>query len=69
MAAGSVVERFPESGDYLTFLEEFLLRNQPCVFSETHTRGWKARQRWQTAGKPELKTLYRDFGTPRLLSF
>ena len=57
------VRYFPESGDYLTFVEEFLLRNQPCVFAEIHTRDWRARQRWQTAGKPNLETLSRDFGT------
>lgn len=56
------VQYFPESGDYLTFVEEFLLRNEPCVFTETHTRDWRARRQWQTAGKPNLETLSRDFG-------
>ena len=54
---------FPESGDYLTFVEEFLLKNEPCLFRETLTRGWRARREWQRNGKPDLDYLASEFGT------
>lgn len=59
------VRRFPESGDYMTFVEEFLLKNEPCVFSEMTTRDWRARQQWQKDGKPNLEYLDKEFGMAR----
>lgn len=60
------IRRFPESGDYLTFVEEFLLKNEPCMFSEAVTRGWRARRDWQRDGKPDLDYLATEFGTPAM---
>ena len=56
------VRYFPESGDYLTFVEEFLLKNEPCVFLEAVTNGWRARREWQRDGKPDLEYLAKEFG-------
>ena len=56
------VRYFPESGDYLTFVEEFLLKNEPCVFREAVTSGWRARREWQRDGKPDLEYLAKEFG-------
>ena len=56
------IRRFPEFGDYLTFVEEFLLENEPCLFSESVTRHWKARSDWQKDGKPDLEFLAKYYG-------
>ena len=58
------VRYFPaSSADYLTFVEEFLLRNEPCLFPETVTRDWRARQEWQKDGTPDIDFLAAQFGT------
>ena len=57
------VRYFPESADYLTFVEEFLLQNEPCLFSEAATRDWRARQEWQKDGRPNIDYLASQFGT------
>lgn len=49
-------------GDFLAFAEEFMLRNEPCVFTEHVTRHWKSRKLWQKNGKPDLDYLAREFG-------
>jgi hypothetical protein len=56
------VRYFPESADYLTFVEEFLLQNEPCLFSEAVTRDWRARQEWQKDGRPNIDYLAAQFG-------
>lgn len=59
------VRRFPDRGNFLTFVEEFLLRNEPCLFGEEATRGWRARALWQKEGRPDLDYLAREFGTQK----
>lgn len=57
------IRNFPESGDYLTFIEEFLMKNEPCVFPEVVTREWRARQEWQSDGIPDIDYLTTQFGS------
>ena len=64
--ATRAVRYFPESGDYLTFVEEFLLQNEPCVFPEALTRSWRARREWQRDGRPDLEYLAAQFGDARV---
>lgn len=52
----------------MTFMEEFLLKNEPCVFSEMTTRDWRARRQWQKDGKPNMEYLDREFGIPNTRS-
>ncbi len=56
------VRRFPKWGNFLTFAEEFLLQNEPCLFGKERTQGWKARALWQKEGRPDLDYLAREFG-------
>ena len=57
----SSVSRFAD-GDFLAFVEKFMLRNEPCVFTEQFTRDWKSRKLWQKDGRPHLEFLAREFG-------
>ena len=68
MDRADLISRFPDSGNFLTFLEENLLPNRPCVFGESFTRGWKARQEWRNVGDtPNIDFLEEHFG--ELLQF
>ncbi|XP_064396035.1 2-oxoglutarate and iron-dependent oxygenase JMJD4-like isoform X2 [Halichondria panicea] len=63
MDRADLISRFPDSGNFLTFLEENLLPNRPCVFGESFTRGWKARQEWRNVGDtPNIDFLEEHFG-------
>ncbi len=61
------VRRFPECGSFLAFVEDFLLRNEPCLFGEKATQGWKARALWQNEGRPDLDYLTQEFGNKLII--
>lgn len=45
------------------FVEEFLLKNEPCIFGESVTMEWKARRLWQgEGGRPVFEYLLKEFG-------
>ena len=46
----------------MTFVERFLSRNEPCIFSSELTSGWRARKLWQKEGRPDLEYLKKEFG-------
>lgn len=57
------LSRFPASGNFLMFLEENLLPNQPCMFRESFTKDWRARQEWRKEDDtPNLEFLRDNFG-------
>ena len=62
--SGRVVPRFPEYGTFVTFVEDYLLLNKPCLFGESFTADWKARRRWRNAEEdsPNLDYLEKEFG-------
>jgi len=61
--ASASIKRFPESGTFLMFVEEFLLKNEPCIFGESVTMEWKARRLWQgEGGRPDIEYLLKEFG-------
>ena len=46
------------------FVEEFLLKNEPCIFGESVTKNWKARRLWLgEGGRPDFDYLIKEFGT------
>lgn len=60
----AIISRFPECETFVTFVEDYLLPNKPCVFGESFTSEWKARQRWRNAEEdiPNLDYLEKEFG-------
>ena len=58
------IERFPDHGSFVTFLEKNLLPNRPCVFGDSFTSGWRARREWRRDDdSPNLPYLEEKFGT------
>uniref|UniRef100_A0A8C9G2F9 Jumonji domain-containing protein 4 n=1 Tax=Pavo cristatus TaxID=9049 RepID=A0A8C9G2F9_PAVCR len=52
-----------ESFTYSDFFRDYLIPNQPCVFSEKFTDGWGSRRNWVTwGGKPDFDHLLQEFG-------
>lgn len=57
------LKRVPEAGTYLMFVEEHLLKNEPCIFGESVTKNWKARRLWLgEGGRPDFDYLLKEFG-------
>ena len=57
------VQYFPEGGTYQQFIEQHLLKNEPCMFGEWSTRGWAARTLWvMPDGSPNFSYLAKEFG-------
>ena len=57
------IDRFPKDGTFKEFFERYLMKNEPCLFEESITRVWKARQQWVTeGGTPDLDYLADKFG-------
>ena len=55
---------FPEGGSYQEFIEDHLLKNEPCLFGEWATRSWGAKSRWvnKENDSPNFKYLSEEFG-------
>ena len=52
-----------ESFTYSDVFRDYLIPNQPCVFSEKFTDGWGSRRNWVTwGGKPDFDHLLQEFG-------
>lgn len=48
---------------YSKFFKNYLIPNQPCMFSKKFTEEWNCRKKWVTAeGKPNLQRLLHEFG-------
>lgn len=48
------------------FVDECLLKNEPCIFAESVTMEWKARRLWQgEGGRPDFDYLLKEFGMRR----
>ncbi len=57
------IAKFPDSGDFLLFFEQYLLPNRPCVFSSVFTREWRAREEWRNSDdSPNITFLQENFG-------
>lgn len=57
------IQRFPKDGSVKEFMEHHLMKNEPCLFEESVTRQWKARQLWVTkGGTPDFNYLSEHFG-------
>ncbi|XP_077160178.1 2-oxoglutarate and iron-dependent oxygenase JMJD4 [Paroedura picta] len=53
----------PETFTYADFFKDYLIPNDPCVFSAKFTEGWGSRRKWVTPdGKPNFEYLLRTFG-------
>lgn len=53
----------PETFTYADFFKDYLIPNDPCVFSAKFTEGWDSRRKWVTRdGKPNFDYLLRAFG-------
>ncbi|CAI5789204.1 JmjC domain-containing protein [Podarcis lilfordi] len=53
----------PEIFTYADFFKDYLIPNDPCVFSAKFTEGWGSRRKWVTPdGKPNFEYLLRTFG-------
>ncbi|XP_060638673.2 2-oxoglutarate and iron-dependent oxygenase JMJD4 [Anolis sagrei] len=53
----------PEIFTYADFFKDYLIPNDPCVFSAKFTEGWGSRRNWVTPdGKPNFEYLLRTFG-------
>ncbi|KAL7975829.1 hypothetical protein Chor_005776 [Crotalus horridus] len=53
----------PETFSYADFFKDYLIPNDPCIFSAKFTEGWASRRKWVTPdGKPNLDYLLRTFG-------
>uniref|UniRef100_A0A672SZ83 JmjC domain-containing protein n=1 Tax=Sinocyclocheilus grahami TaxID=75366 RepID=A0A672SZ83_SINGR len=47
---------------YSKFIKNYLIPNQPCMFSKKFTEDWNCRKKWVTAdGKPNLQRLLQEF--------
>uniref|UniRef100_A0A8C1JLF4 Jumonji domain-containing protein 4 n=1 Tax=Cyprinus carpio TaxID=7962 RepID=A0A8C1JLF4_CYPCA len=47
---------------YSKFFKNYLIPNQPCMFSKKFTEDWNCRKKWVTAdGKPNLQRLLQEF--------
>ena len=57
------METITQSKNFLYFVENFLLRNTPCLLDESFTSFWKSRKFWQQNGQPDLIYLDSEFGT------
>lgn len=59
----STIPVFPAGGSYEYFVEEFLLKNCPCIFEEALTRQWPSRRLWvDQFGQPNLHYLQQEYG-------
>lgn len=48
---------------YSKFFKNYLLSNQPCMFSKRFTEDWNCRKHWVTdEGKPNFQKLLQEFG-------
>lgn len=56
------METITQSKNFLYFVENFLLRNTPCLLEESFTSFWKSRKFWQQNGQPDLIYLDSEFG-------
>ncbi|XP_015269597.1 PREDICTED: jmjC domain-containing protein 4 isoform X2 [Gekko japonicus] len=53
----------PDTFTYADFFKDYLIPNDPCVFSAKFTEGWGSRRKWVTPdGKPNFDYLLRTFG-------
>ena len=62
-ASSPVVLEIPNGGSFEYFVEQFLLKNRPCLFDEALTREWPARLQWvEPEGQPNLAYLNKHYG-------
>uniref|UniRef100_A0A8D0G2C5 2-oxoglutarate and iron-dependent oxygenase JMJD4 n=1 Tax=Sphenodon punctatus TaxID=8508 RepID=A0A8D0G2C5_SPHPU len=48
---------------YADFFKDYLIHNDPCIFSAKFTEGWASRRKWVTKdGKPNFDHLLQTFG-------
>ena len=63
MSAAADIQIFPRDGSVEDFVEEFLLKNLPCLFDASFTDHWRSRQLWVDAqGQPNLDYLSKEYG-------
>lgn len=56
------VDYMERAAAYSRFLRNFLLPNQPCMFSSRFTQDWSCRRNWVTEeGKPNFQKLLQEF--------
>ena len=57
------IQIFPKEGSVEHFVEEFLLKNVPCLFDASFTDHWRSRQLWVDAhGQPNIDYLCKEYG-------
>ena len=62
-STNSSVTKFPKEGSFEYFVEDFLLKNRPCLFVEWFTSQWRARRLWvDQHGQPNLHYLRQRYG-------
>ena len=66
-ASSAAIQTFPKEGTVEHFVEEFMLKNLPCLFDASFTHEWPSRQLWvNTQGQPNLEYLNQEYGTTHL---
>lgn len=53
----------PPDESYQTFIEQYLMKNEPCLLGEWATRSWGARKKWVNEdGSPNFSYLCEKYG-------
>ena len=58
-----VLQNFPSDGSYQAFIEQHLMKNEPCLLGEWATGSWGARRKWvKEDGSPNFSYLSKEYG-------